>query len=168
MRYILILILSVSLFSSCGKKAKEENPGGAVPLGKGVTIPVLQTEKARKAKLTFDLTEVIRKDDKVDMVVMISNRSTEVKMAYLKEELAFTDNNGYIYKVSSAKVDKINQFNSDEEKAVLAKDAKIKSIISFEGVRKDATSGKLFFKGETDRGKIVPFKVKFDKVKIKE
>ena len=42
------------------------------------------------------------------------------------------------------------------------------AIISFEGVRKDATSGKLFFKGETDRGKIVPFKAKFDKVKIKE
>jgi len=159
--------MSIAMFSSCGKKAKEENPGGTVPLGKGNSIPVLKTEKTRKAKLTFDLTEVIRKDDKMDLVVMVSNRGEEAMVSYLKEELAFTDNNGYIYKVSNAKINKIDQFGSEKEIAQIAKAAKVKSIISFKGLRKDATSGKLFFKGETNRNKKTPFKVQFTKVKIK-
>jgi len=45
---------------------------------------------------------------------------------------------------------------------------KLKSIISFEDVREDATTGRLFFKGEANRGKTSEFKVKFNKVQLKE
>lgn len=155
--------------SSCGNKSQEENPGGTVPLGSGVTIPVLKTEKSRKAKLTFDLTEVIRKDDKIDVVIMVSNRKDEEAMVYFtKEEFALTDNNGYIYKVADAKIDKVSQFGSGMKIAKIPENGKVKSIISFKGVREDATSGKLFFKGEANRGKTAAFKVEFDKVKLKE
>lgn len=167
MKYILLFIVSISILSSCGKKAQEENPGGAVPLGKGNSIPVLKTEKTRKAKLTFDLTEVVRKDDKVDFIIMVSNRGDETLVSYLKEELAFTDNNGYIYKASSAKINKVSQFDSQTEITKIPKAEKVKSIISFNGIRDDATSGRLFFKGETNRNKKIPFKVEFTKVKIK-
>lgn len=155
MKYILLLMVSISVFSACGKKAQEEN-----------AIPVLKTEKARKAKLHFDLTEVIRKEDKLDLIIMISNKGNETMISYLREELAFTDNNGYIYKANSAKINHINQFGSQAELAKIPKASKVKSVISFNEVRKDATSGRLFFKGETKRDKTTPFRVEFTKVKL--
>jgi DNA gyrase/topoisomerase IV subunit A len=160
MKYCLIIVLPLLLLSSCGGKKAEESHGGTVPLGSGTTIPVLKKEKARKAKLTFDLTEVIRKEDKVDVVMMVSNRSDET--------MVFYDNNGYIYKVSSAKIDKINQFGAGMRIAKIPEHGKVKSVISFTGVREDATSGQLFFKGEANRGKTLPFKVQFNKVQIKD
>ncbi|MGK0387590.1 MAG: hypothetical protein ACI94Y_000316 [Maribacter sp.] len=168
MKYCLIIVLPLLLLSSCGGKKAEESHGGTVPLGSGTTIPVLKKEKARKAKLTFDLTEVIRKEDKVDVVMMVSNRSDETMVFYEKEEFALTDNNGYIYKVSSAKIDKINQFGAGMRIAKIPEHGKVKSVISFTGVREDATSGQLFFKGEANRGKTLPFKVQFNKVQIKD
>lgn len=162
------LIVSIFFLASCGGKKEDENPGGAVPLGSGTTIPVLKTEKARKAKFNFDLTEVIRKDDKVDMVVMVTNRSKEAMMIFLKEEFALTDNNGYIYRVDDAKVDNVSQFSGGMKIAKIPEDGKVKSIISFKGVRDDATSGKLFFKGEVNRGKTTKFKAQFNKVKLKK
>lgn len=167
MKYMAIIIFPLLLLSSCGGKTTEESHGGSVPLGSGTTIPVLKTEKSRKAKLTFDLTEVIRKDDKVDVVMMVSNRSDEAMLFYEKEEFALTDNNGYIYKVSSAKIDKVSQFGRGMKIAKIPEHGKVKSVISFTGVREDATSGKLFFKGEANRGKTTPFKVEFNRVQIK-
>ena len=168
MKYLLIVILPLLLLSSCGGKKAEENHAGTVPSGTGTTIPVLKTEKARKAKLTFDLTEVIRKDDKVDIVMMVSNRSDETMVFYEKEEFALTDNNGYIYKVNSAKIDKINQFGGGMRIAQISEHGKVKSVISFTGVRADATSGQLFFKGEVNRKKTIPFTIQFNKVQIKD
>lgn len=168
MKYLIIALLPLLLLSSCGNKKTEENHTGTVPLGSGTTIPILKTEKARKAKLTFDLTEVIREDDKVDIVMMVSNRSDEAMVFYGKEEFALTDNNGYIYKVKSAKIDKVNQFGAGMRIAKIPEHGKVKSVISFTGVREDATSGQLFFKGETNRGKTTPFKVQFNKVQIKD
>lgn len=168
MKYWIIIILPLVLLSSCGGKAKEGNHNGTVPLGSGVTIPILKTKKARKAKLSFDLIEVIRENDKVDIVMMLSNRSDEAMVFYQKEEFALTDNNGYIYQVHSAKINKINQFRGGIMVAKIPEHGKVKSVISFKGVREDATSGRLFFKGETNRGKTTAFEVQFDKVKIKE
>lgn len=168
MKYTILFFASILILFSCGNKSQEENPGGTVPLGSGVSIPVLKTEKSRKAKLTFDLTEVIRKDDKIDIVLMISNRNDDAMVYFMKEEFALTDNNGYIYQVTDAKIDKVRQFGSGIRIAKIPEDGKVKSIISFKGVREDATSGKLFFKGEANRGKTTAFKMKFDKVQLKE
>jgi hypothetical protein len=168
MKYLISIILPLLLLTSCGGKKAEESHIGTVPLGSGTTIPVLKTEKSRKAKLTFDLTEVIRKDDKVDVIMMVSNRSDEAMVFYEKEEFALTDNNGYIYKVNSAKIDKINQFGSGIRISKIPEHGKVKSVISFTGVREDATYGQLFFKGEANRGKTAAFKVQFNKVKIKK
>ncbi len=168
MKQLLFLILAIGMLSACGGSSGPENPGGKIPLGSGTTIPILKTEKARKAKLTFDLTEVIRKDDKLDFVIMITNRGEEAMLYFEKEELSITDNDGYITKVSEAKIAKVRQFGSGVSIASIPEDGKVKSIISFEGVREEAESCTLFFKGETNRGKNASFRTEFKKVNLRE
>ncbi len=159
-----ILIFCVFLLS-CGGGSVEK--GNVVVLG-GTSIPVLKTEKARKSKLAFDLVEVIRKKDKLDMVMMISNKGEEVGISFFKEELSLTDNEGFIQKSKKANINGVEQFKSDE-KATISKDGKIKSVISFSGIREEATTSEVFLKGISLReGKEREFKIKFKNIPLQE
>ncbi len=165
----LSFLLSSSLFLiSCG--------GGSAPEGEeaislsGTSIPVLQTDKSRKADLKFDLTEVVLNGDEVTLRVFISNtkKKDPVKVNYLKDEMALTDNNGFIYRPSSASIGSKKQWGSDDVQVEIEPGGKIRSSLIFENVKPDASSADLFYKGESDReGKVKPFDVNFKKVKIK-
>ncbi len=129
------------------------------------TIPVLKTEKSKKAKLSFNLTEVIKNKNSLDFVIVITNKSTEAKVFYNKKELAITDNNGYIYKVEKAQIDGVKQFGGMKI-ASIPEFSKVKSIITFSNIRDDAETAQLFFKGEVNRGKNSNFKITFKDIPI--
>ncbi len=156
-----LLYLLIFFLSSCGNKSGEEQ---IIVLG-GASIPVMKTEKARKAKLSFDLIEIIRKKDNLDAIVLITNKSDDAEVKYLREEMAITDNNGYIYKAQKTNVEGIDQLRK-KEFVPIPKNGKIKTILSFDNIRDDASDGTLFFKGKLNRKKEHNFTIKFKKVPL--
>ncbi len=167
MKYLFPLLF-VFFLAACGGGSTESQNENVQTTPMGVSIPVMKTDKARKARLRFDLTEVIRKKDRVSFVILVSNNNDAGQIQYYKSEMALTDGNGYIFKPTAASIENKNQF-ADDALVDVAEDAKIKTLIEFEDLRDDTEVGQLFFKGEIFREgkKNRPFEAKFKDIPLK-